>query len=88
MTAKSENKPVFVAIDDGYSQMKVSTLNGGEVTTFSMPTSVRAGHEGISALDGSGSSGWYETEGQRFTAGIDIVGEASRSRTTSRPRRP
>jgi plasmid segregation protein ParM len=71
-----------VAVDDGYAATKCYAAAGpaGRPVRLVVPTAVRAGHHGMSGIDGSAGPelGLYETGGHRYTAGDRVVGEETR----------
>lgn len=82
---KSAPSPLLVAVDDGYAAIKVVAHAGplGTPVEMLIPTTVKAGQEGITAFDaavqgGVNTSGWYATGGQKFTVGEHLAGDETR----------
>jgi plasmid segregation protein ParM len=71
------NKPLLVAIDDGYAQTKLwGEGDGGKQVRFMMRSSARPGRYSLMSLSGDGSGGSYRTEeGEEFTVSAEIEGE-------------
>lgn len=82
---KTSSKPLMVAVDDGYAAIKVVAHEGplGAPVQMLIPTTVKAGQDGITAFDatvqgGATTSGWYATGGQKFTVGEHLAGDETR----------
>jgi Actin-like ATPase involved in cell division len=72
------NKPLLVAIDDGYAQTKVyGERPDGSVGKYHMRSSVRPGRYGVGSISGDGFMGLYETEEGPFTASEDVEAEST-----------
>lgn len=77
--------PMLVAVDDGYAAIKVYAPAGEdargrrrEAIRTVLPTSVRAGLDRLTAIDGAGAGGFYETCGRRYTASDQVAAEQTR----------
>lgn len=71
-----ENKPLLVAIDDGYAQTKLYGEGPDGPVHFCMRSSVRPGRYGLGSISGVGSVGLYETEEDgAFTVSEDVEAE-------------
>lgn len=67
---------IYVGLDDGYAATKLVASNGVQLR---VPSRARAGAHGVSSVMGGASETMaYSTEGQRFTVGGMIEGEATR----------
>lgn len=72
------NKPLLVAIDDGYAQTKVyGERPDGTIGKYHMRSSVRPGRYGVGSISGDGFMGLYETEEGPFTASEDVEAEST-----------
>lgn len=79
MQEKSELPVIDVGLDDGYAAVKVAWYGeDGTIRTLSVPSRARKGSYGIGALDGGGTVGGYETEGDYFTVAPGIEGATTR----------
>ena len=73
----SGDKPVTVAVDDGYAQTKVWYVgDDGTPHRHVLRTSLRSGRHGLSAMGDDGPTAAYRTEeGEDWTVSEDFVGE-------------
>jgi plasmid segregation protein ParM len=72
------NKPLLVAIDDGYAQTKVyGERPDGTIGKYHMRSSVRPGRYGVGSISGDGFMGLYDTEEGPFTASEDVEAEST-----------
>jgi plasmid segregation protein ParM len=75
---QENNKPLLVAIDDGYAQTKVyGEKPDGTIGKYHMRSSVRPGRYGVGSISGNGFLGLYETEEGPFTASEDVEAEST-----------
>lgn len=77
MTENTENKHTLVAVDDGYAQTKLYSVDdNGKPVRFCMRSSVRPGRYGLGSISGEGNIGLYETdEDGAFTVSEAIEAE-------------
>ena len=75
--ANTSKEPILVAIDDGYAQTKLYTLDAnGEPISIAVRSSARSGRYGLGSLSGEALIGCYETEeGEAFTCSNAIEAE-------------
>lgn len=74
--SETEKKPLLVAVDDGYAQIKLyGETPDGKVVKHLNRSSVRSGRYGIGSVSGDGMVGLYETEVGPFTVSDEIEAE-------------